>query len=332
MEQAADDPWLIALFCVNALGSAAAWGWILWKSRRDGEVLRYEPRRSSPWGPGAAVLAIVYTLLALLAAFSPAAVEPAADNIQSEEIASRIAGWLLWQLLLCGGFFLVIALVYRATLQDFGLPRSGREALLDVAIGIVTCFAAFIPVWAAQGFLQWLIGREDDVSQHQLIQMITGADAPGAWVMLLACLSTVLVAPLCEEITYRLLFQGWLEKSEDEIVRIDADGGPDEFTIQAWNTTLEDSTKPLVMIGPARRGLGGLPHGWAPILISALTFGLAHAGYGPEPVPLFLFAILLGYVFQRTNRILPCIVAHATFNAATMLALWRIVVLESQWA
>jgi hypothetical protein len=63
-----------------------------------------------------------------------------------------------------------------------------------------------------------------------------------------------------------------------------------------------------------------------PILVSSLLFGLAHAGYGPEPVPLFLFAIFLGYVFQRTNRILPCIVAHALFNSVTMVALWRIVV------
>jgi membrane protease YdiL (CAAX protease family) len=52
---------------------------------------------------------------------------------------------------------------------------------------------------------------------------------------------------------------------------------------------------------------------------------LAHSGYGPEPIPLFLFAIFLGYVFQRTHCIIPCIVAHALFNLVSMVALWRIV-------
>ena len=80
------------------------------------------------------------------------------------------------------------------------------------------------------------------------------------------------------------------------------------------------------MVEAEKRGLAGLPHGWLPILASSLLFGLAHAGYGPEPVPLFLFGILLGYVFQRTNRILPCIVAHGLFNGVTMLTLWRMIV------
>ena len=42
----------------------------------------------------------------------------------------------------------------------------------------------------------------------------------GRWadvgVMLLAALAAVVVAPICEEITFRLLLQGWLEKWEDD--------------------------------------------------------------------------------------------------------------------
>ena len=52
---------------------------------------------------------------------------------------------------------------------------------------------------------------------------------------------------------------------------------------------------------------------------------LAHFGYGPEPVPLFVLALFLGYVYQRTHRILPCIVAHALFNLFSMIVLWRMV-------
>ena len=80
-----------------------------------------------------------------------------------------------------------------------------------------------------------------------------------------------------------------------------------------------------VQANPPRRGVGGMPYGSFPILISASLFGLAHFGYGPEPVPIFLLGLVLGYVYQRTHRIVPCIVAHALFNLFTMVVLWRMV-------
>jgi membrane protease YdiL (CAAX protease family) len=70
-------------------------------------------------------------------------------------------------------------------------------------------------------------------------------------------------------------------------------------------------------------GLFGLPHGWVPILVSSLLFALAHFGIGPDPIPLFLLALVLGYVYQRTHRIVPCMVTHALFNSLTLIALWR---------
>jgi membrane protease YdiL (CAAX protease family) len=76
---------------------------------------------------------------------------------------------------------------------------------------------------------------------------------------------------------------------------------------------------------PPRRSVGGLPYGWAPIILSSLLFAAAHFGYGPEPVPLFVLALVLGYCYQRTHRILPCIIAHSLFNLNSMIVLWRIV-------
>ena len=72
---------------------------------------------------------------------------------------------------------------------------------------------------------------------------------------------------------------------------------------------------------PPPLGLTGLPFGWLPIGIVSLLFGLAHLGYGPEPVPLFFLALMLGYIYYRTHRIVPCIVAHATFNSFSMAML-----------
>ena len=74
---------------------------------------------------------------------------------------------------------------------------------------------------------------------------------------------------------------------------------------------------------PPVRGAANLPHGWLPIIITAVLFGLAHTGYGPEPIPLFFLGLVLGYLYQRTHRILPCIVTHAIFNLFTVILLWR---------
>jgi membrane protease YdiL (CAAX protease family) len=67
--------------------------------------------------------------------------------------------------------------------------------------------------------------------------------------------------------------------------------------------------------------VAGLPHGWLPIGISSLLFALAHFGHGTDPVPLFLLALMLGYTYQRTHHIVPCIVTHMLFNLVSLIAL-----------
>jgi membrane protease YdiL (CAAX protease family) len=59
-----------------------------------------------------------------------------------------------------------------------------------------------------------------------------------------------------------------------------------------------------------------------PILASAGCFAAFHLGQGPAPVSLFVFALGLGYLYQSTHRILPCIVVHMALNAMTVSLLW----------
>jgi membrane protease YdiL (CAAX protease family) len=51
-------------------------------------------------------------------------------------------------------------------------------------------------------------------------------------------------------------------------------------------------------------------------------FAVAHIGQGVAPFSLFPLALVLGYLYQRTHRIVPSIVCHALFNATSLLALW----------
>ena len=47
-----------------------------------------------------------------------------------------------------------------------------------------------------------------------------------------------------------------------------------------------------------------------------------HVGQGAAPVALFVFSIFLGYLYYKTHRIYPSLVAHFCLNALTVIQLW----------
>ena len=60
---------------------------------------------------------------------------------------------------------------------------------------------------------------------------------------------------------------------------------------------------------------------WIPILVSSLIFALMHFSHGPDPIPLFFLSLALGFIYQRTHRIVPCIVVHMMLNGFSMVLL-----------
>lgn len=77
------------------------------------------------------------------------------------------------------------------------------------------------------------------------------------------------------------------------------------------------------------RDLSGIPRTkwgqWGPIVTSSLLFALAHVGQGGAPVALFFLALGLGYIYQRTHRVMPTVVVHCLVNLTAMLQLWQYV-------
>src|SRR4029079_10689753 len=61
---------------------------------------------------------------------------------------------------------------------------------------------------------------------------------------------------------------------------------------------------------------------WLPIAISSAIFALLHYSHGPDWVPLFLLAAGMGYLYQRTHRLLPSLVVHSLLNSFSMWGLW----------
>lgn len=60
------------------------------------------------------------------------------------------------------------------------------------------------------------------------------------------------------------------------------------------------------------------------IIISALLFGIGHAGYdstfGIDIISAFIFGVLAGYAFKRTKSLYPSMIAHILVNLLALLA------------
>jgi membrane protease YdiL (CAAX protease family) len=336
MPSAQEDFWLSGLVFGLATASVVTWYLLLSRLRR-GPILGYEPRRPVPWNAAATLLPMLFVALAILSAVFPGGDGRGDDNAPElgarHDAVGRIVMTVVEESVVVGLLVAAVVVMTGATKFDLGLPEYVDGFLGDVKTGIVAWLAALVPVYGTQVLLVTMFGEP---SQHPLIQMVS--KNPNEMILAVAFLAAVMVAPICEEIMFRLLLQGWLEKWEDARLGWRATPQPELPATQVrtsgeaggWQVGGEgDVGGELIASNEFQleeapiHGLFGLPHGWLPILVSSLLFALAHFGVGPDPIPLFLLALVLGYTYQRTHRIVPCMLAHALFNSLTLVALWR---------
>jgi hypothetical protein len=82
-----------------------------------------------------------------------------------------------------------------------------------------------------------------------------------------------------------------------------------------------------VCVQPEFQGISA----WLPIGLSAIIFALLHFSHGPDWVALTLLACGMGYLYQRTHRLVPSLVVHALLNSLSMWGLWlQVFVLPEQ--
>lgn len=295
-------------------------------------LLKYVPRRRVPWGALTVVVAMMMPLMGVIGYF----LEPA--STEATEHSSRellLNGWSSFAFMMC--FVFGLAFTLKTTLaadnHDFGLPTSNGQFLRDILLGMFATLAALLPIYVIQ---MALVIALDTNTPHPIVEQLQEHQTSD--MLVLSFVLAVIAAPIFEEFTFRCVFQGWLERCEDEEIDFVATerfcsveppelataAEPDAYH-KATNLRLPCELAPLPATAPARPSEGwipDLPHGWTPILISAVLFGLAHLGHGVSPVSLILFGVVLGYLYQRTHRLVPCIAAHMTFNGFSMLMLW----------
>jgi membrane protease YdiL (CAAX protease family) len=331
------------------VASLAVWAIVIRRSRSGKEIVPYEPRRPVPWqGVDLAVVLIAFMLAAGLVSHAilrseeskadpsnaPAAtqskvpVNAASDkghpHAQTVETTDLIAGQIA-MLLTAGAAVGWVMYRVRATPKDlgFGVSRFGS----DLRLGAATFLAAYLPVLGLQDFLTEFIPYE-----HPLIESLT--KRPDAMTLTLTGISAVLIAPLFEELLFRVLIQGCLEAVEAKrrwlltvrrspgVPILPPNSEPDSPTSTGDSNPYRSPSggpRPIATEGELVAVSG--PAMW-PIVVTSTLFALMHLGQGPAPIPLFLFSLLLGYVYQRTHRIWPSLIAHFLLNGMTMAALW----------
>jgi membrane protease YdiL (CAAX protease family) len=317
------DPLLGVVVIVLAIASVGVW-FALFDRLKRGPILAYEPRRPVPWNGAWTLFPIGFVVLAIASATMSPGDSDGADGASPRDMVERLAVGSALQTSLVVAFLAVVIISSNATRTDLGLPKDAAELSRDVRIGVIAWLAALAPVYGTQLTLLTLFGPSEG---HPLLKMVEQqADAA---LFVLAFFAAVIAAPLCEELTFRLVLQGWLEKWDawrggSQIQDFDVVETPvhdeESAALEPMEAVFDEGLMPV----DAPRETGFQRTHWLPIVISSLLFALAHFGYGPDPVPLFLLALVLGYVYQRTHRIVPSIVAHALFNAVSLFALWRV--------
>lgn len=316
MDELALTPWLLAMVIGGGLlfaASLAVWTAVFGRIKARQPIVPYVPRRPVPWD-GAAVLAAVVIFLG------------------AQVIAVRVAD--------------VISPVANA---------GGNGAASDLA-------------------------DLTEATAHPVARLLESRrNEP--FTLLLCALAALVVAPLAEELLFRLVLQGWLEAREQRWRRRwrllllvprgvmpitlsalpfallhargeDVEFDPDEFAVALLSMGVASLLAVVLIVAllrlryhataadlgfvPARLpldvalGLGGLFAMLVPLLFmqGVLYYlvtklhkeGMIATMFAPDPLPLFLLAVVLGYLYRQTHRLGSSVVLHMTFNGS-MLAI-----------
>ncbi|NIP84877.1 MAG: CPBP family intramembrane metalloprotease [Planctomycetales bacterium] len=325
-------PVISSILALGLFASLVLWGHIVWRLAQGRELLAASPRRVVPWrGVHVALAFFVYVIVPSLSLVLvawrfgvPRLDELPRDNVQV----------LIWQL--AGGSLLgvvaaLLVVTYlkldlSATLADLGW--SGRHLPGDIALGLGAFLVIAPPVYVLQYVLvlvyQQLYGES---ALHPLIEVIRAHPTPQMFFW--SVVSAVLVAPLVEEFLFRVVLQGWLEKLVAGVrvaVRLAQEATQDTSPSPPTPNPSHPPSPPGGTPDPPHRVSpgGGTPQRVvvAPIFISSAIFAVFHLEHGPAPIPLFFLALGLGYLYQKTHRILPALVVHTLLNGTSLFGVW----------
>jgi len=312
-------------------------------------LIAWNPRRPVPWALIDLVILIgVYVVgsLAVSAILHRTGWIEGANEVQKLSLEQRkvfIVGNLAVSVFILAIGLPLVSLRTKAALRDFGWSLA--DVWNDLRLGCIGFVMLAPPVYALQGLLVYFWKP----SKHPLMEMFKGTPDDSFFALLFV--SAAVVAPLFEELMFRVLLQGFLEKvfsfrgPTHELVfgpaqAASAENRRNPFSDPApeGGAASDDSpadpnpyASPQSAAGFAQPSgeLSSGEHCPLPsaaavlsIAISSLIFALLHITHGPDWVPLIPLAAGMGYLYQRTHRLLPSLTVHACLNALSMWGLW----------
>ena len=342
---------IIFLICFLSIGSAglASWVAVIWRKKRGQDLLGRLGERNligSPYGLidvflvffawlGGQVIAVGVAMLIM--GISQADL----DTLSGEKEAKLLGIVGLAQLV---GIMVSLAVLHarygRGRIQAIGL-QPGNVAK-DIALGFMT-FVMVIPIVLS---IQWLLALIYEYD-HPSLEMLNKEAHPFTFVIV--WFAAGLVAPVCEEVFFRGTLQAWLQRLGPERMK------SDQILVGGWDEdgpTAKSVAKPAPVSSqgseasanqsgsnpyqapqsssyPASEYQGSeatadlQPSSWTtqshwPIYATAAIFAGLHIGQGAAPIPLFVLAVVLGYLYRKTESILPCIVLHMLLNTFSL--------------
>ncbi len=292
---------------------------LVWLQYQAGVLAPWSPRRSVPWGALAMTPAVflVVNVLTPTPEGGPAGQEMSFVATALADSAFKLA---------MVGVIAAVLLRGESTWRDLGVPDSWGVVYADAKLGVLTTLACLGPIVVIQAAMVWGLGVP---YEHPTLEALSEFADPG--VLAAVTLSAVLVAPLFEELVFRVLFQGAIERLEWVWLvvrrrRLASGKGPDEEIDEEIGAEALEEARGEITTQPTEATFGGMAYGWTSVLASSTAFALVHLGQGPAPVALFFFAGVLGWLYLRTHRITPGLFAHMALNltvvAGTAVEAW----------
>jgi membrane protease YdiL (CAAX protease family) len=229
-------------------------------------------------------------------------------------------------------FPLLFSAFSRTRLDQLALTtqRFGRNVLM----GFLGVLVLAPPVFAINYFLRYLYSQtgEHGVEQHALERITQHSLFPGEWLLLF--FAAMVSAPLVEELTFRGVLQPWLAARRwgGQAAML---GSLILAAAQRWErlqAAWPQGILPLMeAAAPVLFVLALLPPfllvWWfsrtplAPAIFgTSLLFACIHSSW-PTPIPLFVLALGLGVLAQRTQSLVGPIVLHSLFNGVSCVQL-----------
>ena len=192
------------------------------------------------------------------------------DSLLASTVASTIAGLSAAAILITW-----LQLFRRDAHRELGLTLTSS----DVRLGLKATLMLLPPVLLISAGVSHFVPYE-----HPVLDVLAELSTPAAIAVIF--FGTAIVTPFVEELFFRVVFQGALQRL--------ADHGADDDT--SWQ-----------------------PRAYWPIVASSALFAALHAGQGAAPIPLFVLALGLGYLYRQTGCIAAPMIVHMILNGLTLL-------------